>query len=60
MRRLISLALTLTLSALGLLADTQSEFNAHLKAYNSRIAAHQYLPMTQSAAASCGSLRQCT
>lgn len=51
MRRLISLALTLTLSALGLLADTQSEFNAHLKAYNSRIAAHQYLPAAQSAAA---------
>lgn len=50
MRRLISLALTLTLSALGLLADTQSEFNAHLKAYNSRIAAHQYLPAAQSAA----------
>lgn len=51
MRRLISLALTLTLSALGLLADTQSELNAHLKAYNSRIAAHQYLPAAQSAAA---------
>ena len=31
MRRLISLALTLTLSALGLLADTQSEIGrAHV------------------------------
>ena len=29
----------------------QRQFNAHLKAYNSRIAAHQYLPAAQSAAA---------
>ncbi len=51
MRRLISLALTISLAALGMWADSQSELNAHLKAYNSRIAAHQYLPAAQSAVA---------
>ncbi|MCM1077636.1 MAG: ATP-binding protein [Bacteroides sp.] len=51
MRRLITLAMVLTLTVLGMWADSQSELNSHLKAYNSRIAAKQYLPAAQSATA---------
>lgn len=50
-RRLITLALTLVLTATGMLADSQSELNAHLKAYNSRLASRQYLPAAKSAVA---------
>lgn len=51
MRRLITLVLTLTAAVLGMWADSQTELNRHLKAYNTRLAARQYLPAAQSAAA---------
>lgn len=50
MRRFITLTIALSLGALGMWADSQSELNAHLKAYNTRISAHQYLPAAQSVA----------
>lgn len=39
------------ITSLGLLADTQTDFNRYIKAYNSQLAARQYLPASQSAAA---------
>lgn len=51
MRRLITLAMLLTMTVLGMWADSQSELNGHLKTYNSRMAAKQYLPAAESAAA---------
>ena len=42
--------MTAALTVLGMLADTQSELNVHLKAYNTRFAAQQYLPAAQSMA----------
>ncbi|MCM1356221.1 MAG: ATP-binding protein [Staphylococcus sp.] len=51
MRRLITLVLTLTVAALGMWADSQTELNRHLKDYNARLSARQYLPAAKSAAA---------
>lgn len=48
MRRLITLAIALTFAALGMWADSQSELNAHMKAYNSSMASQQYLPAAKS------------
>ncbi|MDE6089418.1 MAG: sensor histidine kinase [Duncaniella sp.] len=50
MRRLITLAIALTFAALGMWADSQSELNAHMKAYNSSMANKQYLPAAKSIA----------
>lgn len=47
MRRLVTLVIAVTLTALGMWADTQSDLNAHLKTYNTRFAAQQYLPAAQ-------------
>lgn len=43
--------MALTIAALGMWADSQSELNRHLKAFNTRLSAKQYLPAAQSAAA---------
>lgn len=51
MRRILTLVITLTVAALALWADSQSDLSRYLKAYNSQISAKQYLPAARSAAA---------
>lgn len=51
MKRLFTLVIALTAAAFGMWADSQTELNRQLKAYNSQMAAHQYLPAARSAAA---------
>ncbi len=43
--------MAITVSVLGMWADSQSDLNRHLKAFNTRLSAKQYLPAAQSAAA---------
>ncbi len=42
------LAVLILLTASGIWADTQSDFSKHISAYNSQIAARQYLPAAKS------------
>ena len=51
MKRLLTLLLTITLSALGIWADSQIDLNRYLKSYNSQMKAGQYLPAARSVAA---------
>ncbi|MCM1164221.1 MAG: sensor histidine kinase [Muribaculaceae bacterium] len=50
MRRLISFALLAILTVTTAMADVQADFSRAIKAYNSQIAARQYLPASKSAA----------
>lgn len=51
MKRLLTLVIALTAAAFGMWADSQTELNRHLKAYNTQLASRQYLPAARSAAA---------
>ncbi len=53
MKRLLSLAIVMVAVAMSVLADTQADFTGYIKAYNSQIAARQYLPAAKSAAGAC-------
>lgn len=58
-RYILSVLLTLITSAVSF-ADTQADFDRHVKAYNSQIASRQYLPAAHSAAvasALCGDIK---
>lgn len=51
MKRLLTLVIALTSVAFGMWADSQTELNRYLKAYNSQMASRQYLPAAKSVAA---------
>ncbi len=50
MKRLFSLAILMVAVAMSALADAQADFSKYIKAYNSQVAAKQYLPASRSAA----------
>lgn len=57
MRRLVCFALTALLTAMAALADAQADYSRYIKAYNTQLAARQWLPASRSAAgvaAACG------
>lgn len=51
MKRLFISVITISAVVFGIWADSQTELNRHLKAYNTQMASRQYLPAARSAAA---------